>query len=80
MGARLAGSAAVYGTAWAFGHPLRDGLGFRVQGPPLGRDSSKSWSVFSLVRGLAAGVGGGGSGRCGGFLPCTWLLLVAGRE
>ena len=43
------------------------------------RDSSKSSGVFSLVRGPGAGGGGGGSGRCGGFLPCTWLLLVSGR-
>jgi YVTN family beta-propeller protein len=32
-----------------------------------GRDSSKSWGVFSLAGGLAAGAGGAGSGRCGGF-------------
>jgi hypothetical protein len=31
------------------------------------RDSSKSWGVFSLAGGLAAGAGGAGSGRCGGF-------------
>ena len=33
------------------------------------RDSSKSWSVFSLAGGLVAGAGGGGSGRCGVFPP-----------
>jgi group II intron reverse transcriptase/maturase len=43
------------------------------------RDSSKSWGVFSLVRGPGAGVRGVGSGRCGGFPRRSWLLLVSGK-
>lgn len=46
---------------------------------PEARDSSKSQGVFSLVRGPGARVRGGGSRRCGGFPPCTWLRLVSGR-
>ena len=51
-----------------------------LRGEPCSRarDSSKSWSLFSLVRGPGARLPGGDSGRCGGFPRHTWLLLVSG--
>jgi hypothetical protein len=46
---------------WPLRIPLTSLNGTRL----VSRDSSKSWVVFSLAGGLAAGVAGAGSGRCG---------------